>query len=272
MAKKILGISWLNGRFDAAALEGGAVSGSWLCPAPVNDEVDFGIALVEAVRQTHFSGTQIMLVLDHRSLLFHVQETPPAAEKLVGQMLQRLVERNQFFEGKALWSRLDLPGAKDKRRFLLALLPEAFVQNLVRTCADQGFELAAIFPLVAVLDAKLRALAVAPAETVLLAIDLGSALHLLLGKGDGTVLFSRTLLTGDAIGSERVLQEINRTMHFAQQQFAAKVTQMFVSGANAFSVLRICRLATASKFNLRPFQRRPSIMRGVQQASPLGFR
>jgi len=236
MEKKILGISWLNGRFDAAALERGAVSGSWLCPAAVNDEVDFGIALVEAVRQTHFTGTQIMVVLDHRSLLFHVQETPPAAEKLVGQMLQRLIERNQFFEGKALWSRLDLPGAKDKSRFLLALLPEAFVQTLVRTCGDQGFELTGIFPLAAVLDTELRALGVAPSETVLLAIDLGGALHLLLGKGDGTVLFSRTLLTGDAIGSERVLQEINRTLHFAQQQFAAKVTQMFVSGASAFSV------------------------------------
>src|SRR3989442_499504 len=92
MAKKVLGISWLNGRFDAAALEGGAVSGSWRCPTPVNDEADFGLALAEAVRQTRFTGGQVMVVLDHRSLLFHVQETPPAAEKLVGQMLQRLVE------------------------------------------------------------------------------------------------------------------------------------------------------------------------------------
>src|SRR5256885_2302892 len=159
MAKKILGISWLNGRFDAAALEGGAVSGSWLCPAPVNDEVDFGIALVEAVRQTHFSGTQVTLVLDHRSLLFHVQETPPAAEKLVGQMLERLVERNQFFDKRAVWSRLELPSAKGKRRFLLALLPEPLVQHLVHSSAAQGLELEGIFPLAAVLGTELRALA-----------------------------------------------------------------------------------------------------------------
>src|SRR5437660_11544389 len=94
MAKKVLGISWLNGRFDAAALEGGAVSGSWLCPAAVNDEGDFGIALAEALAQTHFSGTEIMLALDHRSLLFHVQETPPASEKLINQMLTRLIAPN----------------------------------------------------------------------------------------------------------------------------------------------------------------------------------
>src|SRR5436309_12139883 len=90
VAKKVLGISWLNGQFNAASLNGGAVSGSWLCPTPVNDEAEFGVALGEAVRQTHFTGSQVTLVLDHRSLLFHVQETPPAAEKLVGQMLERL--------------------------------------------------------------------------------------------------------------------------------------------------------------------------------------
>src|SRR5438067_1539599 len=140
MSKKILGISWLNGRFDAAALEGGAVSGSWLCPAAVNAEVALGIA---------------------------------------------------------------------------------------------------------------------PAETVLLAIDLGGALHLLLGKGDGTVFFSRTLLTGDAIGSERLLQEINRTLHFAQQQFAAKVTQMFVSGASAFSVLKDLPIGNGLKVQPAPLPKEP---------------
>src|SRR2546423_15028919 len=124
MAKNILGISWLNGRFDAATVNGSSVVGSWLCPTAVNDEAGFGVALAEAVRQTRFAGTEVMLVLDHRSLLFHVQETPPAAEKLVGQMLQRLIERSQFFEGKAAWSRLTLPVANSKRRFLLALLPE----------------------------------------------------------------------------------------------------------------------------------------------------
>src|SRR3954468_10987119 len=103
MAKNVLGISWLNGRFHATAIEGGDVSGSWLCPTAVNDEAGFGVALAEAVRETRFTGTQVTLVLEHRNLLFHVQETPPAAEKLVDQMLQRLVERNQFFDSKAVW-------------------------------------------------------------------------------------------------------------------------------------------------------------------------
>src|SRR5882672_4485868 len=77
MSKKILGISWLNGRFHAAALNGSAVSASWACPQPVPYEADFGEALAEAVRETRFTGTQVVVVLDHGSLLFHVEETPP---------------------------------------------------------------------------------------------------------------------------------------------------------------------------------------------------
>src|SRR5439155_24338297 len=53
---------------------------------------------------------------------------------------------------------LDLPSAKDKRRFLLAMLPESFVQKLVNVCADHGMELMALFPLAAVLENQLGAL------------------------------------------------------------------------------------------------------------------
>jgi len=162
-------------------------------------------------------------------------------------MLPRLIERNQFFEAKAVWSRLDLPSAKDKRRFLLAMLPESFVQKLVNVCADHGMELIALFPLAAVLENQLGALGSGHADTVLLAIDLGTALHLILGKGDGTVLFSRTVAIDDPIAYDRTLQEINRTLHFAQQQFGAKVTQMFVSGDNAFKVLKDLPIGTGLK-------------------------
>src|SRR4051794_15145508 len=140
MSRKVLGISWVNGHLEAAALNGSKVSCSWLCPTAVNDEVDFGVALAVAVRQTHFTGTQVMLVLDHRSLLFHVQETPPAADKLLSQMLQRLVERSQFFDSPAVWGRQELPKAKGKPRFLLALLPQPLVARITEACAAQHLE------------------------------------------------------------------------------------------------------------------------------------
>ena len=96
MSKKILGISWLNGRFHAAALNGSTVLASWASPQPVPHEGDFAEALAEAVRQTRFTGAQVVVVLDHGSLLFHVEETPPVKGRMLGQLLERRVAQNQI--------------------------------------------------------------------------------------------------------------------------------------------------------------------------------
>src|SRR5258706_2269295 len=252
MSKKVLGVSWLNGRFHAAALNGVVVSGSCSAPATVGEVPAFASTLGEAVRQTRFTGTEVKLVLDHRSLLFQVQETPPATGKVVGQMLERQIERSQFFETKAVWGRLNLPQAKGRLRFLLALLPQLFVERLVESCAALGLELSGLFPLPSILAGQLSALGLATEEIVLLGADLGGALHLLLGKGDGTVLFARTVVTGASVGDERAVQEINRTLHFAQQQFGANVTQLFVFGGEAYATLRDLPIGNNLKIQASP--------------------
>ena len=82
MARKTLGISWLNGQFHAAALTGGTVTASWSAPKPVADGAEFAAAVTEAISATRFAGTQAMVIIDHRSLLFHVQDIPPAEGKV----------------------------------------------------------------------------------------------------------------------------------------------------------------------------------------------
>jgi hypothetical protein len=179
-----------------------------------------------------------MLIIDHRSLLFHVQDTPPAEGKVVDQMIDRLVSRTQFFEEKAAWSRLTLPEAKGRHRHLLSLLPDSLVQSLIAALAAHRIDLVGIFPIAAVLGDHLRQLSAQEGETILLAADLGDAVHLLLGQGDGQVLFSRTIAMSGQQPAERAVQEINRTLHYAQQQFGANVNKLFVYGNGAFQILR----------------------------------
>lgn len=268
MSRKVLGISWLNGSFSAA-LEGSSLSASWACPTPVNDEPAFASALAEAVRQTSFSGSKIMLVLDHRSLLFHVQETPPGADKLIDQLLERAVEKSQFFPEQAAWRRLSLPSAKGRRRFLLALLPSGFVRGLAELCAAQRLELVGVFPLVSVLAEHLRALPVPEEETVLLGARVGDAIHLLLGKGDGAVLFSRTIVTGASLVAERLVQELNRTRQFAQQQFGAHVSRLFIFGSETFRVIKELPVRDELTIQASPIAEEPLYYaRQVAAASP----
>ncbi len=238
MARKTLGISWLNGRFHAAALAGGTVTASWSAPQAVMETAAFAGALAEAVKQTGFNGGQAMVIIDHRSLLFHVQDIPPAEGKMVDQLLERLVGRSKFFEEKAAWGRLALPEAKGRSRYLLSLLPDSLIQELMVIFATRRIELVGVFPIATVLGDQLRLLAAQETEVVLLAADLGDAIHLLLGQGGGQVLFSRTVAIGGQQPAERAAQEINRTLHYAQQQFGATVNKLFVFGSAAFNNLK----------------------------------
>jgi hypothetical protein len=204
----------------------------------VGDVNAFAETVAHAVRETGFSGSQAMVIIDHRNLLFHVQDTPPAEGKVVDQILERLVGRGQFFEEKAAWGRLALPESKGRHRHLLALLPESLIQGLVTVFAAHRLELTGVFPIAAVLGDQLRLLAAQEGEAVLLAADLGDAIHLLLGTGDGQVLFSRTVAIGGQQPAERAAQEISRTLHYAQQQFGAAVNKLFVYGARTFQLLK----------------------------------
>ncbi|HYV32820.1 MAG TPA: hypothetical protein VEO53_17155, partial [Candidatus Binatia bacterium] len=238
MSRTVLGISWLHGQFRAVVLTGSSVSAAWTRPLAVLHDADFAPALAEAVRETRFAGTRVVIALEHRSLLFHVQETPPAKGAMLRQLLDRLVKQNRFFEENAAWGHVALPSGKGRPRYLLALLPESLVQQLTEACAGQHLQLTAVLPLAAVLGSQLRQLPVPPEEIVVLAADLGGALHLLLGRGDGQVLFSRSVVLTGAPQNERAAQEINRTLHYAQQQFGASVHQLFVFGKQAFAALK----------------------------------
>lgn len=269
MARIVLGISWLNGRFHAVVRRGTAVSASWTSPVPVVNDGDFSAALRDAVQETRFSGRSVNVVLDHRSVLFHVQETPPAKGRMLHDLLDRLVRQNRFFEEPAAWTRLSLPPGKSQARHLLALVPGSFLERITQACAEQKLQLNTLLPLAAVLSTQLRQLSLAPDEVVVLAADLDGSLHLVLGRGDGQVLFSRSVVLTGAQQGERASQEINRTLQYAQQQFGAVVSQLFVFGEQAFTLLRDLQIRQGLQVRQSPLAEDPFFhARQAAAASP----
>lgn len=234
MAKNVLGISWLHGQFQVSTVAGAA----WSSPVPVSSAQEFSAALSIAIRETQFKGQRVAVVIDHRNLLFHVQETPPAKGKVLTKLLARLVAQNQFFDEPVAYGHVELPVSKGHHRFLLSLLPQALPQAIDDTCANHGLILAALLPSAAVLAPRLRALEAPSDEVVILATELGDSMNLLLGRADGRLLFSRTVVLGTAGRTERAAQEINRTLHYAQQQFGVMVNQLFLSGAETYAALK----------------------------------
>lgn len=238
MAKKILGICWLHGQFQAIPLAGGRATGTpWIAPGPVTTPAEFSAALAQAIRETAFTGQQVMVAIDHRHLLFHVQETPPARGKILNRLLSRLVSQNQFFDEPAVYGHVELPATKGHHRQLLALLPHSIVESLHQSCALNAVTLAALVPAAVGFAASLKGLPAPPDETVIVATEIGDSLNLVLGQSNGRLLFSRTMLLGTTAQAERATQEINRTLHYAQQQFGTLVNHLFVSGSHIGTAL-----------------------------------
>lgn len=210
---------------------------SWSAPFRVTD----GERLVAAVREARLqAGPRICrasFVIDHRNLLFHVQETPPVRGILLDRMLDRLVAESRFFEEPAVWASLALPGEGTRHRWLLALLTRSVFDDIQTACDENDLELIGIRPIAAVLAGPLKRLGAESGEAVLLVADFGSSYGLLAGRGDGQVLFVRSIAGGRGDDAGRLDQEINRTLQFVLQRFGGRVDRMVVIGERTHSVL-----------------------------------
>lgn len=238
MARRVLGISWLHGFFQAVATSGDTVQATWIAPNTIQTPADFASALQQAVAETKFKGSQVAVVIDHRNLLFHVQETPPSKGKTLERILERQVSQSQFFDEAPVWKHVELPASKSGHRCLLALLPGSLVRGIDDACGAANLQLTSLFPPASVMARHLKRLDAPPGETVILATDLGGSLNIVLGRTTGQIFLSRTVVLSGKIQSDRAAQELNRTLHYAQQQFGANVSRLFISGEEAFAMLK----------------------------------
>ena len=240
MAKSILGVSWLNGSFKAVAFRGGVAAGTWTCPLRVEKLEELKAVLSQAVTETRFMGNEVVFVLEHRSLIYHLQETPPAKRRVVRQLLDRAVVQNKFFEEPAVWGSQPAPSAKGRLRHVLNIIPRSLLDGLTAACRELELELRGVFPATAVLSGQLDKLSGdSSTDTVLLAADLAGVLCLMVGGSDGQILFSRLVVGLSLANRERVEQEINRTLLYSQQQFGVSVNRLWVFGDGAQKLLEV---------------------------------
>ncbi len=222
MNSRTLGISWLHGRLTLATAHGPV----WTCPVPTSTGDAFRSALREGLAASGIRARQALVVVDHRSLLFHVQETPPAQGRMLDQVIDRLVTEHRFFAEPALWTRAGIPAGSGATRSLLAIMPRALFTLIEDAASENGLELAGLFPVASVLATGLRRAAVTPDERLLLVTSVGDAHAIVFGDGTGRVLFSRSVTGTHEPTGIRLDQEINRTRHFIQQQLGTPVARV----------------------------------------------
>ncbi len=235
MKTRTLAFSWLHGSLAAAHRDETGAVRSWTCPQPVGGADLLRDAVGQAIRHTGFEGRKAVFVVDHRAVLFHVQDTPPARGRLLDQVLERLVADQRFFTEPAVWCRTPLPTDGARERSLLALMPRSLFRLLEEAAAAHQLELVGVFPVAPLLVPALRQHASSPDDRLLLVADLGHAHALVFGQGDGRVLFSRSVSETHEPTGARLDQEINRTRYYIQQQLGVPVTRVvrFAFGQDA---------------------------------------
>lgn len=233
----ILGIAWLHGAFHAAIFRRQTMKRWWKFPGVVRTVEEFEGALDEALVTLRFGGSEVSLILEHDEFVHQTEQAPAFADSASRAYLRARVERFEKEHQPVLWVSQRTVSARQEAAFLLHLLPSAFYGRINGLLLARRLDLTRILPIVVPLQQSLTWIDAAKDKPVLVAADMGEATALMVARGDGELLFSRTMLARWDVDPARVGVEVNRSVLYAKQQFGAAIDRVVLVGAAAETVL-----------------------------------
>ncbi|MCL5097939.1 MAG: hypothetical protein M1608_10520 [Candidatus Omnitrophica bacterium] len=257
MDKRIFGISWLNGRFKAMALNKWSIVGTWVCPEPVRDTDNLVPVLQKAVRQTGYNGFKVAMILAHPRLTQQLVEIPPISGRDLELFLTRRANQFKTFEDDAVWSYRRTSPTKGAEGVLLHIMPKLLLNTTVDQCHQAELHLIKLFPALSILSGQLPELPLEPEEVALLAGETEGYTSFVIGPKAGPVLLGRSLSTSWRQDPERVITEINRTILFVKQQFGQAINSAWLFGEQAESFSMAIALPMDVPGKMSPVKPRP---------------
>src|ERR1051326_7762349 len=252
MSETVLSLSLLNERLSATAVHRGEVAGTWERPEPVADLTGFSTLLRDAIQQTGYDGTQVAVVLAHQRLSQQLVETPPVKGRHLRSFLERRVDQLKPFPGDAAWSYQPTLPTRNAQAVLLHLLPRELLDQLVQGCRQAELNCARVIPASAILQRQLAELPLEPNEVALLAAETGSATTVVIGGKNGRIYLARTLSSSWNTHADRVNVDLNRTLLYVKQQFAATVNSVWLYGPGAQNQIDSMRAVVRLPVRLSP--------------------
>src|SRR5439155_24583906 len=107
-------------------------------------------------------------------------------------------------------------------------------------------------------------------EVALLAADTGGTTTVVIGRKDGQIYLCRTLSSSWSTQAERVNVDLNRTLLYVKQQFAAAVNSVWLFGDGAQNQIDRLRTALRLPVKLSPVQPAPSYWNQETLKLPVG--
>ena len=226
----VLGFAWLHGTLHAEVFRRQEKVACWASLTAVETWEQFECALDAALEATAFSGTDVFMVLEHPHFVHQVELVPAFSDSTARTYLRGRVQRYEQSREPVLWVSQKTMAAKKESGYLLHLLPTAFYTRLSGFLLARRLDLTRVVPLVVPLQVELQSRTTQRDELVMLAAAAGSATTLMVVRGDGELLFSRTMLARWESDAVRIATEVNRSLLYAKQQFGVIVKRVELLG------------------------------------------
>lgn len=232
MKRKTLIASILYGQFSAASVERWGVKSSWASPDPVKDLDGLRGALLQAVEKTGYKGRRVAFVMENALFEHHYLQIPSMSRRDLEIYLRRKADSLKTFHGDAVFSYNTATSPKGGMVVLLNLIPKWFMDGMVAVCEELELNPVMLVPASTVLASRLRSLSLEKDEIVALVGQAANKLELVIGMGDGSILFDRHMGydIGDEGRVERLAREARRSTLFSKQQFGVAVSRVIMIG------------------------------------------
>ena len=228
-----LGLAWIHGQFQAAAYRRQTAVATWTAPGQVDSIEQFEAAVDGALQALDFGGSEAFLILAHEQFVHQMESAPAFNEAAARTYLRGRVERHARDHGEVLWVSQRAESNRKDAAYVLHLLPSEFYLSLNEIALRRRLDLTRILPLLVPLQVELGNLEEPAGTPVLLAVEAGAATTLVVGRTPRDVLLTRTTLASWRTEPGRVAVEVNRSLLYAKQQFAAVVDRLWMVGAGA---------------------------------------
>ena len=238
MKRSQYAISWIYGEFRFSHLSNTGKAESWLVSFPVTDVESLARAMAEVSQHIDLThGGSVVIAYEDDMHTHEFFEVPEMASKDLEKYLQRKVEQNKPFNGKASWCYHDAKYSEQGKGILLHLLPQEIVDATIRICEEFYLTPRLFIPLTAVVSSQVKNYSFDGNYVLVVVALFSQRTEIVVTMSDGEVLFVRELpYAGYLEGQPRLVIDINRTISYVKQQFAMAVNRVCLIGEKAEAV------------------------------------
>jgi hypothetical protein len=222
VASTCLGVQWIHGWFRAARVGAGGAA-SWTASGLVRTEAELVHSLRDAVAALGSGFQKVVFLVEHSNLVPVHLDLPVTSPARLRQLLPREVERQKPFPEPALWwEQPDTTSLKSGAR-TVHLLAKSVHDGIARASSQAGLKLESVIPV----SEAIRSLdsdASVDGTILLRAVVLPEGLAIVASEGCKVLLVRSVRLS--SLESERVGQELRRTLTYLQEQVQKPVARI----------------------------------------------